>query len=422
MPAAKYLDAEGLAYLWGKIKTYVGDSVESGNADLTNKIHFVVPDQKNATASLTATVDGISALVPGVVIALWMPFDNRANTTLNINNLGAVPLHYKNGSASAGMFPSGAVIALIYEDESVAAGCFKAVYSYNADTHYTTSLYASGSSTAIDNSTNDTSNDSTYLVVNDATSSSVVVSKGSIRITGAGSTTVSARNGTLTINSEVPPEYAPVESSTIDTLFNGQEAYVDKTFTIKSQSWSYGLFNINILAQENGSVTGINTISQWWAGDSTIVIESNTDYVFRDDPIDYDLFSRQNLNGISARIYGKNEDGASVDYNTIGSGITGYSASDQATWNGVYVWAEAENESPDDCFYWNTIPFDPEDLEGDGIVFYINMANDDNEHAGGHLVSPTSSDGIFKVTLFKDFDENIEEDRVYVKLRWICTE
>lgn len=415
MPAAKYLDSEGLAYLWGKIKTYVGDSIETGNADLANKIHFVVPDQKSSTTALTATIDGIAALSPGLVVAMRMPFDNMASSTLNINSLGAKPLYYKNSVASAGMFPNGTVVLLVYETTTVATGCFKAVYSYNADTHYTTKFVAGSTSTTMNNSTSDTSNDSTYLVVNDISGTTTSMSRYGVKVTGTGSTTVSAKDGTLTINSEVAPEYAPVETSTIDVLFDGGEAFADKSCKVTN-------FGLRLFTAEDGSVAGINEFSYWYMPDNEITIQSNTDYVFTNDPFDVEDFDRPLLTGLKGTLDAKDEDGGnSRFYGTIGNGITGYGNSEYQTWSGVYVWAESDADNVlDESDYWGAIPFDRTAINGDGISFYLNMTNTSEMHEGGHLV--TSSDGKFKVTLFKMHDDDLDKDVVCVKLRWICTE
>ena len=129
----KFLDTEGLSYFWDKIKDYVGEAIESGTSDIANKIHFVVPNEKEATESLTATVSGVDSLAPGLVIALRMPFDSVAEQALNINNLGAKPLYYKSTRVDAGVFPAGTITLLIYETTTIATGCFKAVYSYDAN-------------------------------------------------------------------------------------------------------------------------------------------------------------------------------------------------------------------------------------------------------------------------------------------------
>ena len=129
--AKKYLDSEGLSHFWDKIKDYVGEAVESGTSNIANKIHFVVPNEKEATEALTAAVSDVDALSPGLVVALRMPFDSVASQTLNINNLGAKPIYYRNNTTDAGVFPSGAIVLLVYETTSVGTGCFKAVYSYD---------------------------------------------------------------------------------------------------------------------------------------------------------------------------------------------------------------------------------------------------------------------------------------------------
>lgn len=415
MPAAKYLDSEGLSYLWGKIKTYVGNSIETGNADLANKIHFVVPDQKSSATALTATVDGIDALSPGLVVAVRMPFDNRASSTLNINSLGAKPLYYKNSAVSAGIFPNGTIILLVYETTTVATGCFKAVYSYDADTHYTTKFVAGSTSTAMNNSSSDTTNEDTYLVVNDISGTSTSMSRYGVKVTGTGSATVSAKDGTLTINSEVAPEYAPVETSTIDVLFDGGEAFVDKSCKVTN-------FGFRLFTAEDGSVAGINEFGYWYMSDSEITIQSNRDYIFTNDPLDVEDFDRPLLSGLLGTIDIEDEDGSNSRIcKTIGNGITGYAESEYQTWSGVYVWAESDPDNVlDESDYWEAIPFDRTDINGDGISFYLNMTNTIDAHEGGHLL--TSSEGRFKVTLFKMHDDDLDEDVVCVKLRWICTE
>ena len=128
MPTSKkYLDTEGLSYFWDKIKNYVGDSV-------ANRIHFAVPNEKAASATLTVTLSGVTALSPGLAIALMMPFDSAAETTLNVNSLGAKPIYYQSSTREAGKFPAGSIALLIYEETTAASGCFKAVYSYDGAT------------------------------------------------------------------------------------------------------------------------------------------------------------------------------------------------------------------------------------------------------------------------------------------------
>ena len=131
---AKYLNSGGLSHFWDKIKTYVSDSVKSGTSDTADRLHFVVPNETEQTPALTASVSGVESLSSGLAIALRMPFDSPAAPTLNVNSLGAKPIHYRDASAPAGVFPSGSVVLLVYETESVSTGCFKAVYSYDGAT------------------------------------------------------------------------------------------------------------------------------------------------------------------------------------------------------------------------------------------------------------------------------------------------
>lgn len=208
---AKYLDETGLAHFWDKIKDHISDSVANGTSNLTNRIHFVVPDQKSSTATLTATVSSITALTPGLVIALRMPFANSTNTTLNINSLGAKPIYYQSSTRTAGIFPSGAVILLVYEETSIATGCFKAIYSYDkdTDTHKTTHLYVGASGATANAAT--TTNTTTFLTVADDTTAS-----NSIQITGSGGASVTAAAGVITID---VPEVSSITNAQIDAMF-----------------------------------------------------------------------------------------------------------------------------------------------------------------------------------------------------------
>lgn len=112
----------------------------TGNADTSTigkGVYFIIPNETSATATLTATVSGITALTPGMIFALRMPFSNSASSTLNINSIGAKPIYYSNTTTTASRIAANAVVLLVYEETTVSTGCFKIVHSYDSNTTYT---------------------------------------------------------------------------------------------------------------------------------------------------------------------------------------------------------------------------------------------------------------------------------------------
>ena len=98
-------------------------------------VFFVVPTQTTQSATLTASVDGITEYFPGLTIAYRAPFNTAASSTLNINSLGAKPIYYKVNTASKDYYPANTVILLVYETTTVSTGCWKMVFSYDGNSN-----------------------------------------------------------------------------------------------------------------------------------------------------------------------------------------------------------------------------------------------------------------------------------------------
>lgn len=122
-------DSSQNAYFPSKINATLFD----GNAKRSFGMPFVIPNETSSTATLTATYDGITELYDGLAIAFKCPFSLAASTTLNLNGLGAKPVYYQANTASAGRIVGNAVQILVYETATRSDGCWKSVYSYNAD-------------------------------------------------------------------------------------------------------------------------------------------------------------------------------------------------------------------------------------------------------------------------------------------------
>ena len=100
----------------------------------TFPIYYARPNETSATATLTATISNFpSAYADGIMIALRMPFNNSASSTLNVNGIGAKPVYYANNTTTATRWgPSGCVALLVYETTTASTGCWKAVYSWDS--------------------------------------------------------------------------------------------------------------------------------------------------------------------------------------------------------------------------------------------------------------------------------------------------
>lgn len=96
---------------------------KTGTAYKTASIPFVIPNETEATAALTATCAEITSLYDGLVIAFRLPFSNVASTTLDINGFGAKPVYYQATTTSASRIIANSVVILVYETVTVSSGC-----------------------------------------------------------------------------------------------------------------------------------------------------------------------------------------------------------------------------------------------------------------------------------------------------------
>ena len=97
-------------------------------------LYYARPNETTATATLTVTIANFpSAYHEGIMIALRMPFNNVASSTLNVNGLGAKNVYYANNTTTATRWgPAGCIALLVYETTTNTSGCWKAVYSWDS--------------------------------------------------------------------------------------------------------------------------------------------------------------------------------------------------------------------------------------------------------------------------------------------------
>ena len=108
--AQQYLDKTGLEYFWGKVKEYVEQ----------NGIFYGTCATAAATAAKVATVNGVTELKTGLTIAVKFTYANgKANPTLNVNSLGAVPISRYGttvpSTSAASSWNAGSVVTLTYD-------------------------------------------------------------------------------------------------------------------------------------------------------------------------------------------------------------------------------------------------------------------------------------------------------------------
>lgn len=386
----------------------------SGNADTSTKtkgVYFVVPNESSATATLTATVDGITEYFPGLTVALRMPFSNSASTTLNINGLGAKPVYYQSNTVTAERFPAGSLIMLIYETTSVSSGCFKAVYSKDTDTntHYTTSFYISNSATGSAITT--TNNDGTYFVLKEDTAF-----RNGIRLMGEEGISVSSDNNVVKIKSD----YDIAGYGDIDTIFDyaSNVRFVDKTLTTLNYN-KYVYFGAYVFRADGSSDGGPSAVFGIAFGSDPVVrssldmseYHSNTDYR-HEETIDDSILSRSlgfNFKVYAPR-YGKY-------YGTIGSSYPNCSGSEYETWDAIEALAETHGGNVEDELLGYLIPFDTSKLAniGDYVSYYVNYTSDEFELTNGSMLNRTTVHGIPYMVISDnvEYDEESGEDVTY---------
>lgn len=128
--AKKYLDDLGLAYLWGKIKSYVTKE--------NTKIPFGQVDSTSTATAFTATIPEITELTDGVCVYLKNGVVTSASGwTLNINGLGAKPVYQSTASATrtSTTFNVNYTMLFVYNSSRVSGGCWDIFYGYDSNTN-----------------------------------------------------------------------------------------------------------------------------------------------------------------------------------------------------------------------------------------------------------------------------------------------
>lgn len=113
-----YLDNTGVAYLWGKIKSYVTGQVPSSVGDLAPLYGTCTTAAK--TAAKTTTISGVTELTTGLTIHVRFTNANGvANPTLKVNSLDAKGIvRYGTtvpSTSAASSWNAGSVVSLTYD-------------------------------------------------------------------------------------------------------------------------------------------------------------------------------------------------------------------------------------------------------------------------------------------------------------------
>lgn len=113
-----YLDNTGVAYLWGKIKSYVTGQVPSSVGELSPLYGTCTTAAK--TAAKTTTISGVTELTTGLTIHVRFTNANGvANPTLQVNSLTAKAIvRYGTtvpSTSAASSWNAGSVVSLTYD-------------------------------------------------------------------------------------------------------------------------------------------------------------------------------------------------------------------------------------------------------------------------------------------------------------------
>lgn len=113
-----YLDNTGVAYLWGKIKSYVTSQVPSSVGELSPLYGTCTTAAK--TAAKTTTISGVTELTTGLTIHVRFTNANGvANPTLQVNSLTAKAIvRYGTtvpSTSAASSWNAGSVVSLTYD-------------------------------------------------------------------------------------------------------------------------------------------------------------------------------------------------------------------------------------------------------------------------------------------------------------------
>lgn len=121
-----YLDKSGLTYLWKKIKALLNNKADKSQAV------FYIEGNSTATGVWLGSHSDITSYYDGLTIAYKVNIAGASNLTLNINNLGAVPVVRNTSSAVTTHYGVNSVVVLTYtEDEGTA---YWKISDYDSDT------------------------------------------------------------------------------------------------------------------------------------------------------------------------------------------------------------------------------------------------------------------------------------------------
>lgn len=128
-----YLDKSGLQTLWAKIKALVPALSKKASG-----IPFGYVDSTSTSTKFTATVDGITELRDGVCCYLMNGVVTSASGfTININNLGALPVYSTLAATSQAttLFNINYTLLFVYNSHRISGGCWDAYYGYDSNTN-----------------------------------------------------------------------------------------------------------------------------------------------------------------------------------------------------------------------------------------------------------------------------------------------
>lgn len=111
-------------------------------------MRLLIPNETTQQSNLTVTNSDITEIFENMSVLLYWPFDNLANSTLNINSLGSYPIYFENNNTTSGKFAGNTISILVFEKKTIASGCWKAVRNMdNTAVHLTGDETISGTKT-----------------------------------------------------------------------------------------------------------------------------------------------------------------------------------------------------------------------------------------------------------------------------------
>lgn len=138
----KYLDDTGLAYFWGKVKTWIQNYIPPV-AEQTQMFFTGQVDNDSTRTDIKATVSGVTELKDNIVILVKNGVvASNTNCTLNVNGLGAKRLTYSTtNTAFLTTQWAAAYTALLYYDADYDSGNGSWVFYFGYDSNTNTIGY-----------------------------------------------------------------------------------------------------------------------------------------------------------------------------------------------------------------------------------------------------------------------------------------